>query len=84
MSNISIELLLQSTTTHMKSKKIVKQCLTEEVVTHKASLRNTLPRREQYLYTNIHNLYHTLKSAEKLQDTVNRIEYIDTAFCMLN
>lgn len=59
-----------------------KKSLTEEIVTHKVSLRNTLPKRGQYLYTNIRNWYHTLKKAEKLQDTVKRIEYIDTAFCM--
>ena len=68
----------------MDSKKIVKKCLTEEIVAHKVSPRNTLPRGEEYLFINIHNLYHTLMNAEKLQDKVNRIEYVDTTFCIPN
>lgn len=41
-----------------------KKSLTEEIVTHKVILTSTLSRPEQYLYTNIHNLYHTLKNTE--------------------
>lgn len=50
----------------MDSKKTVKEVSFKKFFAHKMFLRSTLLRREQYLYTNIDNLSHTLNECRAI------------------